>query len=624
MADQNYEAEIILLPFLGQGHLFPFIELTKHLSNATSLNFTTTLLLPSSLSSSIPASLLCHRHHIRIAEIPSLASPLNQRPGPGPLGQLQVQLRQGIESLLSARPGPARPICAVIDVMMGWARPAFDEFGVPVVVLFTSGACSAAVEYGLWKARASDLKPGETRVILGLPEEMAVSYSDFMRQAHYHPPPHGGPPVPGLERGGTPGLGFKGAPGPGQRPPWVDEVEGTVAVLINTCQEMEGPFLDYLARQLGKPVWGVGPLLPEECWKSTSTPVHDCEIRANKPSNYTEEEVIQWLDSKPHGSVLYVSFGSEVGPTVDECSQLARALEEIDRPFIWVIRHSSENPGPPAHLAGAQCGPAPEEGCYTQGLECKVGERGLLIRGWAPQLLILTHPSTGGFLSHCGWNSIVEAIGRAVPILAWPIRGDQHHNAKLVVCHLKVGYMIKEDCVLSNMVKKDEIVRGIEKIMTAEGIRQHVDGLRSMFEGGFPASSSAALESLGGIEYNASQAGSVVDKSYYDMSKMLPYGSLGYRDSSVIILELTANKDVTIFALERLLHFEELHSSLMTSTWGRKSKTTSMRTLQKNILSLLGCLSWTIWVRILQVNATIIPLGSRETNKMMPIVEVML
>lgn len=352
-------------------------------------------------------------------------------------------------------------------------------------------------------------------IIPGLPEEMAVSHSELKRWAHHHPDPPGptlkgphGPgvmgPPPGPRPDGPHGPALMGPPTLGQKPPWVDEVAGTVAVFINTCQELEGSFLDYLANQLGKPVWGVGPLLAEEYWKFSGSPVHDHEIRADKESNYSEEEVIQWLDSKPRGSVLYISFGSEVGPTLGEYAELARASEELDRPFIWVIRPSSIRPGPPPPLAGAPPGSSPgEEVYYPHGLESMVGKRGLIICGWAPQLLILTHSSTGGFLSHCGWNSTIEAIGRAVPILAWPIRGDQHHNAKLIVRSLKVGYMVKEQysstLLPEILVKKDDIITGIEKLMTDEGIKQRANELRAKFKSGFPTSSKVALDAFRGF-----------------------------------------------------------------------------------------------------------------------------
>lgn len=367
----------------------------------------------------------------------------------------------------------------------------------------------------MWKGKVSELKPGESRVLPGLPDEMAVSYEEANAKPRDMPP--GGPPPggPGFPIGGPPPNGpgfspidimpgagpaghfgnegkFKGPPRSGQ-PMWLQEREGSVAILMNTCSELEGVFLDYVAAQLGIPVWGVGPLLPEQYWKSAGSILRDKDFRPKKNSSHSEEEVIQWLDSKPFGSVLYVSFGSEVGPKKDELVELASALEEMNTPFIWVVRPGSGRPGPPGAGPGSD-----QEGYYPQGLDTKVRERGLIIRGWAPQLLILSHPSTGGFLTHCGWNSTAEAIGRGVPFLAWPIGRDQFNNAKMVVNHLKIGYLVKETGS-SDMVKKDEIVRGVEKLMGDVEVKRRAYLLKERFECGFPKSSEAALDAFKGF-----------------------------------------------------------------------------------------------------------------------------
>jgi hypothetical protein len=420
------------------------------------------------------------------------------------------QLASGLEELLSNRPDPLKPVCAILDVMMSWASEVLKKFQIPSVAFFTSGACSAAMEYATWKAHPEDIRPGEVRLLPGLPEDMALTYLDLKRRPHG--PPHGPPPgsggPPGF--GGPPGLGAgsppppgsgprkMGPPKPGNPPPWLEEAEGTIALLMNTCDDLERTFIDYIANQIEKPVWGVGPLLPEQYWRSASSLLHDHEIRTNRRSSVTEDEVIQWLDSKPRGSVLYVSFGSEVGPTMEEYPQLADALEASTRPFIWVIQPGSGRSGPPRAFIGGQPGSggpeAEEEGYFPHGLESKVGERGLIIRGWAPQLLILSHRSTGGFLSHCGWNSTVEGIGRGVPFLVWPIRGDQYYNAKLVVSHLAVGYMIADD--LSQTIKKEDIVKGVEKLMGDEDVKKRAATLSTKFQQGFPPTSMAALDAL--------------------------------------------------------------------------------------------------------------------------------
>lgn len=465
------------MPKDGKGHLFPCLELCKHL---IARNYRITLFLESDLTSSISSSLL-QSPLFKVTNISSStpAPPFSSR-----------QLLRGLEAFLAQRhPDSTRPVFAVIDHIKSKTQEVFWKFGIPTVVFITSGAAWAAIQHAVWVVRPGDMKPGEVRALPGLPEGMVITYSDLKQRRPWLPPP---PPKTSTSSGGGPG-GMKpprGPPLPGEPAPWVEEVKSSSAILINTCDDLERPFLDYVSNLTGKPVWGVGPLLPEQYWQSFDSLLNDPEIRPKRESNYTEDEIIQWLDSKPRGSVIYVSFGSEVNPTNEEYPELAKALEESTRPFIWVIQRKSDKPSPRWGPGGP-----PEDSYFPHGLDTKVGKRGLIIHGWAPQLLILGHPSAGGFISHCGWNSTLEAVVRGVPLLAWPIRGDQYYNAKLVVSHLKVGSMVSQGYPADN-VSKEDIMVGLEKVLADEEIRKRSAAIRDKFEEGYPASSSASLDAF--------------------------------------------------------------------------------------------------------------------------------
>ncbi|CAM9002452.1 unnamed protein product [Rhodiola kirilowii] len=466
--------EILVVPFEGQGHLFPCIELCNHF---VARDFTATLIIPSRISSSIATSVRTNPK-IEIVEID-----IGGQPAP-PGGDIMTffeernrEMGLKIEELLAGR--LQKPVCAVIDTMLSSTRAVFWKFGIETVTFFTSGACSPAVDLCAWKAgvKESEIKPGETLVLPGLPDEMSLSFSDFKRK-----------PPPGFERGPPPSGNRP--PELGEEPKWMREVKGSIGLMVNTCDELEGQFLGYLSKNLDLPVWGVGPLMPDDYWKQSGTMARDGKLRASRKSNYTEDEVIEWLDCKPVGSVLYVSFGSEVSPTNEEFVQLAKALEESDQPFIWVLNPNVVVHGPPPPPSAG----ATDEVYFPYELVTKVGKRGLIIKGWAPQLMILGHPSTGGFLSHCGWNSTVEAIGRGVPILAWPIRGDQFSDAKLVVSLLKTGYMVSDD--LSETVEKEQIAMGIELLMVDQEMKKRAQVIAADFGKAFPPSSVAALNAF--------------------------------------------------------------------------------------------------------------------------------
>lgn len=459
-----------MLPAFGQGHLFPCIELCKLLA---SRNHKVTLIIFSTLSSSVPSSFR-QNPLIEIVEIqsPPGADHIPMHPESKP------RLILVLENLISTRlenPDSSPPLCAIVDVLliMSWTNDVFEKFGIPTVGFFTSGACSAAMEYAAWKAEVLDLKPGEFRLLPGLPDEMAITISDLKRRPL--PPRPSGPPGSEPRR--------RGPAAPGCEPGWVEITAQSIALVINTCDDLESPFIDYMGREAKKPVWGMGPLFSEDYWASSGSLVHDSKIRRTvRQTNVTEENVIQWLNTKPRGSVLYVAFGSSVHITLDEYPLLASALEESSHPFIWVIPKDAGRKGSP-------------DGYFPAGLDQKVGERGLIIHGWAPQLLILSHESTGGFVSHCGWNSTMEAIGRGVPILAWPLRGDQYYNAQLVVKYLKVGYNVSDD--LGGMImKKEEILKGIEMLMGDKEMKKRAEVLEAKFKHGFPESSVAALDAF--------------------------------------------------------------------------------------------------------------------------------
>ncbi|KAB2620672.1 flavanone 7-O-glucoside 2''-O-beta-L-rhamnosyltransferase-like [Pyrus ussuriensis x Pyrus communis] len=136
----------------------------------------------------------------------------------------------------------------------------------------------------------------------------------------------------------------------------------------------------------------------------------------------TDEEspIIQWLNKREKSSVVYVSFGSEFFLSKKEIEEIAHRLELSKVSFIWVIRFPKEDKTTKV------------EEVLPKGFVERVGERGMIVEGWAPQAKILQHPGVGGSVSHCGWSSVLESIKFGVPIIAMPMQLDQPVNAKLV------------------------------------------------------------------------------------------------------------------------------------------------------------------------------------------------
>ena len=86
--------------------------------------------------------------------------------------------------------------------------------------------------------------------------------------------------------------------------------------------------LEYFRRKLGLPAWPVGPTLLSM----------EGRARSRRESGIAVELYKKWLDSKPANSVLYISFGSMKTISASQMKQLAMALEDIGKNFIWVVR----------------------------------------------------------------------------------------------------------------------------------------------------------------------------------------------------------------------------------------------------------------------------------------------
>ncbi|MCO5592314.1 hypothetical protein L7F22_046314 [Adiantum nelumboides] len=178
------------------------------------------------------------------------------------------------------------------------------------------------------------------------------------------------------------------------------------AVVVNSFEDLEASTFATLSKCCKVPIYDVGfwaePLLRESAtslWKE-------------------DKGCMSWLDQQPALSVLYISFGSIALLSKSQYEEFLNGLLSSQQRFLWVLR-----PGLVENLD------------YTSSVVDIVSKshgRGLVIN-WAPQLQVLVHPSVGGFLTHCGWNSTSESIASGVPMLCWPYFGDQPLNARCIV-----------------------------------------------------------------------------------------------------------------------------------------------------------------------------------------------
>lgn len=162
-------------------------------------------------------------------------------------------------------------------------------------------------------------------------------------------------------------------------------------------------------------------------------------------SSESGHDVLTWLETRRDHSVVFVCFGSRQVLTAKQIGELAAALEKTEVDFVWCVRQPDER-----HPPG-------DYGVVPDGFEDRVAGRGFVIRGWAPQVAILRHRSVGAFLTHCGWNSLLEGISAGPVMLTWPMGADQYANAQLLVDQLGVGIRVGEGT--RNIPKSSELAR---------------------------------------------------------------------------------------------------------------------------------------------------------------------
>ncbi|KAM3215614.1 hypothetical protein ACQJBY_067569 [Aegilops geniculata] len=182
------------------------------------------------------------------------------------------------------------------------------------------------------------------------------------------------------------------------------DVRKVQCVLFTSFLELEPSAINTIAESLPCPVYPIGPSVPQSA------------LNADGDNKTHEEEHREWLDAQPENSVLYVSFGSYIRMPPSQLQEIAMGLRDSGVRFLWVARDKAAD-------VQQMCGD---------------GDRGLVVP-WCEQQKVLCHPSVGGFLSHCGWNSVLEAVSAGVPLLAFRQTWDQLVNARMAADEWKVG-----------------------------------------------------------------------------------------------------------------------------------------------------------------------------------------
>ncbi|PIN04620.1 UDP-glucuronosyl and UDP-glucosyl transferase [Handroanthus impetiginosus] len=252
-------------------------------------------------------------------------------------------------------------------------------------------------------------------------------------------------------------------------------------VIINTFTDLESYTLNSFSHSASygggvvPPVYPVGPILNH-----------------GQSVNQSSLEILQWLDNQPSKSVVFVCFGSQGSLNEEQVKELATALERSQIRFLWSLRRQSSN----SDRARFPTEYANYGGVLPEGFLERTAGTGKVV-GWAPQLEVLSHEAVGGFVSHCGWNSVLESLWCGVPIATWPLHSEQQMNAFQLVRELGLAveitlsyYERNIDGAVVTAVTAPEIERGIREVMERESeVRRRVEEMKeksrkSVVEGG--------------------------------------------------------------------------------------------------------------------------------------------
>ncbi|KAL3360460.1 hypothetical protein AABB24_013734, partial [Solanum stoloniferum] len=213
-------------------------------------------------------------------------------------------------------------------------------------------------------------------------------------------------------------------------------------ILINSFYELEKEVIDYMSKIY--PIKTIGPTIPSMYLDKRLHEDKEYGLSVFKPMR---NECLNWLNHQPINSVVYVSFGSITKLEAEQMEELAWGLKNSNNNFLWVVRSTEESKLPKNFL------------------EELTIEKGLVV-SWCPQLQVLEHESIGCFLTHCGWNSTLEAISLGVPMVAMPQWTDQPTNAKFVKDVWEIGVRAKQD--EKGIVRREVIEECIKLVMEEE------------------------------------------------------------------------------------------------------------------------------------------------------------
>ncbi|XP_051198841.1 UDP-glycosyltransferase 73C4 [Lolium perenne] len=423
----------VLVPLIGQGHTIPMVDLACLLVERGAIVSLVTTPVNAARLQGVADKARRAKLPLEIVELPFPPADDGLPPGSANVDNFLrlflalYKLAGPLEAYVRAL--PRRPSCIISDSCNPWTAGVATSVGVPRL-FFHVASCF----YSLCKLKVAThglLHDGnhDAHVVPGMPVRVEVTKNTW--SSSYTTPEW---------------EAFVEDAREGMR-----TADGAV---LNTFLDLEEQFVACYQAALGKPVWALGPFFLNNRDEEAVAARGD----KDKPSAVGQDAVTAWLDTMGQSAVTYVSFGSLVRMLPKQLYEVGHGLEDSGKPFLWVVKESETA--------------SPEAREWLQALEARTAGKGRVVRGWVSQLAILSHRAIGGFVTHCGWNSLLESVAHGVPVVTWPHFGDQFLNEQLVVEVLGVGVPVRGPAVTVAPVLRGHIARAVSELMGGGTVAQ--------------------------------------------------------------------------------------------------------------------------------------------------------
>ncbi|AAF18537.1 Putative UDP-glucose glucosyltransferase [Arabidopsis thaliana] len=322
--------------------------------------------------------------------------------------------------------------CIVSDGCMSFTLDVAEELGVPEVLFWTTSGCAflAYLHFYLFIEKGLCPLKDESYLTKEYLEDTVIDFIPTMKNVKLKD-------IPSFIRTTNPDdvmISFALRE--------TERAKRASAIILNTFDDLEHDVV-HAMQSILPPVYSVGPL-----HLLANREIEEGSEIGMMSSNLWKEEMecLDWLDTKTQNSVIYINFGSITVLSVKQLVEFAWGLAGSGKEFLWVIR--------PDLVAG-------EEAMVPPDFLMETKDRSMLA-SWCPQEKVLSHPAIGGFLTHCGWNSILESLSCGVPMVCWPFFADQQMNCKFCCDEWDVGIEIGGD------VKREEVEAVVRELMDGE------------------------------------------------------------------------------------------------------------------------------------------------------------